>query len=87
MTSDDLSPEQWVALSGQIPPMLGYRGRVSQRMAKAGFPPDDKLRVLVSGAEDAVHRLRIHTHNLGVDARRKVAAAEWSSNQKYPHGQ
>jgi hypothetical protein len=53
MTSDDQSPVQCAALSKQIGPMLGYLGRLSKRMAKAQFRPDDQLRVLVCGADDA----------------------------------
>jgi hypothetical protein len=73
MTSDDLSPEQCDALSKQIGPMLSYLGRLSKRMAKARFPHDDPLRVLVGRAEDAVHRLRIDVHYRSVEARRKAA--------------
>jgi hypothetical protein len=73
MTSDDLSPEQCDALSKQIGLMLSYLGRLSKRMEKARFPHDDPLRVLVSRAEDAVHRLRIDVHYRSVEARRKAA--------------
>jgi hypothetical protein len=80
MTSDDLSPDQCDALSAQIRPMLGYLGRLSKRMAKTGFPRNDPLRVLVSNAEDAVHRLRIHAHYMAVAAHRKAADESSSSN-------
>jgi hypothetical protein len=73
MTSDDLTPEQCDALSKQIGPMLSYLGRLSKRMAKARFPNDDPLRLLVDRAGDAVHRLRIDIHHRSVEARRKAA--------------
>jgi hypothetical protein len=50
MTSDDLSPEQCDALSKRIAPVMGYLGRLSNRLAKAHFPHDDPLRVLVARA-------------------------------------
>jgi hypothetical protein len=57
-------------------PLLGYLGRLSKRMAKAHFPPDDPLRLLVGRSEDTVHRLRIDLHYSSVEARRKAAETD-----------
>jgi hypothetical protein len=73
MTSDDLSADQCRVLSDKIAPMLGYLGRLRQRMLNAGFLPNDPLLLLVCDAQGSMHKLRIDVHYRGVEATRKAA--------------
>lgn len=64
MDSRTIKPEHARQIADKVGEMLGYLSRLSARMDKTGWPPDDKLRQLVSRAWEAVHALRIETHYL-----------------------
>ncbi len=52
-------------IADEIGRSLGYLSRLSARMDAVGFPPDDKLRMLVARAHEAMHALRVEAHYLG----------------------
>ena len=43
MRSDDFTPAQAKQIKAKIRPMLGYLGRLKQRMHKRRFPHDEQL--------------------------------------------
>jgi hypothetical protein len=61
---DDLTREQARALKNKLQPMLGYLGRLKDRMRRRGFLQDDPLLAAVCRAEDAMHALTVEVHYL-----------------------
>lgn len=66
-----LTSHQLTALESAIAPKLGYLHELRSRMDKVGFIPDDKLRRLVEDAYNAMLALRMHVHELAVEADRR----------------
>ena len=62
MNADELTREQARLLFDAIQPMLLYLVRLEKRIVRRKFPPDDKLRVLVSRARAAIYDLRQELH-------------------------
>jgi hypothetical protein len=65
MESQDLTNAQAAAIVGRLRPTLGYLNRLERRMETCGFPPDDRLLVLVREARDAMHGLTVAMHYTG----------------------
>jgi hypothetical protein len=64
MQCEDLTREQARALKNKLQPMLGYLGRLKERMRRKGFVESDRLLTAVCRAEDAMHALSVEVHYL-----------------------
>jgi hypothetical protein len=64
MRSDDITPAQAEQIKVRIRPMMGYLGRLKERMHRRRFPHDDLLFLTVVKAYDAIHELNVHVHYL-----------------------
>ena len=67
MDRDSLKKSQAATINKALFPNLNYLLRLRRRMEQVGFPPDDKLYLLVCKAYDAVYRLHVETHYLSCD--------------------
>jgi hypothetical protein len=65
--ADDLTREQAAALKNKLRPMLDYLGRLNKRLSSRGFPENDPLRVMVSGALTSMHQLFTEVHCRSID--------------------
>lgn len=67
MDTTDLTPEQAADLARRLSPMLGYLVRLTDRMQKRGWSPDDAAYRSAWRARDELHDLcvRLRYHAVG----------------------
>jgi hypothetical protein len=63
MNSREITRRQAQAVKAQIEPMRDYLHRLRVRMANRGFPPDDPLYLLVTGAQQSIGALFMDVAN------------------------
>lgn len=62
VNSDDITTQQARELHEAFHPTLGNLTLLSERLNKLGFPPDDKLLLVVQKAQDALQHLTVELH-------------------------
>jgi hypothetical protein len=62
-----ITKAQAKALSKALYPHVNYLSRLRKRMEAVGFPPNDRLYLLVRKAHDALDELSIAVHYLSCD--------------------
>lgn len=62
-----LPPMHARTICAAVRPMLGYVGRLRERMYATGWTDADKLMQMVNGAQDALHRLTVELHYEGCE--------------------
>ena len=67
MDRTDVKKDQAKTINKALFPSLNYLFRLKERMQKVGFPPSDKLFLMVCKAYDAVRALHGETHYLSCD--------------------
>jgi hypothetical protein len=57
-----MNPEHAANVCGSLRGVLGYVGRLRDRMYATGFVDEDSLMQMVLAAHDAIHRLTVRLH-------------------------
>ena len=67
MDRSNVKKSQAKAISQALFPKINYLFRLRKRMEEVGFPPNDKLYLLVCKAYDAMRQLSVEVHYLSCD--------------------
>ena len=67
MDRESIKKSHAKTISTALFPHMNYLFRLRERMEKVGFPPNDKLYLLVCNAYDTMHRLSVEIHYLSCD--------------------
>ena len=90
MNSDDLTHEQAAHIHQSLFRLANYLFRLTKRMERTGFPPNDPLYVPTKLAYDAVCSLYVDFHyrscRSGVASGMKPETEERKHGRLHPHG-
>jgi hypothetical protein len=67
MDSSDLTPEQCRSIGEKLAPMLRYLHALNERVRQQAFPLDDKFRLEVEAAYNAIHGLTVTVQYLSCE--------------------
>jgi hypothetical protein len=67
MDRTDVKKSQAKQISQAMFPKINYLFRLRESMEKVGFPPNDKLYLLVCNAYEAMQELSVEVHYLSCD--------------------
>jgi len=80
VNSSSLQRQQIEQLRRQVATKLHYVGRLTRRMERLGFPPDDELYVAALRAHAGLLDLHVAIHYCGCDTGRREALARENAN-------